>query len=61
MAGDARNKRRLPANVDNLDWDWFAGLVSGHTQCDRKRRTDRNRGFPASNRQDRFQNRARIN
>jgi hypothetical protein len=29
MTGDARNKRRLPANVDNLDWDCFAGLFSG--------------------------------
>ena len=28
MVGDARNKRRLPPNVDKLDWGWSAGLVS---------------------------------
>lgn len=28
MAGDARNKRCLPPNVDNLEGGWSAGLVS---------------------------------
>lgn len=61
MAGDASNKRRLPANVNSLEGvGQRAGFEVLYPQC-HKRRARRNRGFPVSNRQDRIQNRDKIN
>lgn len=61
MAGDANNKRRLPANIDDLEGARIEIGFDFSKPSICKGRAEKNRGFSVPNRKDRIQNRDSIN